>query len=175
MCSTCLNLNTQLISDPHISQSEKILGKFCSKIYQLICEYWHWHMSRVVCDWSPSTHRLKSCCYHNDNNLFCMQTSQPIKCSNSLTEIGNWYCLCVSVYTRYVVSWIGLTPKKAISMVLQPVNQCWKYGLGQRGIAKSFLPTLFYTCCAITMTETLLGNQCVQCESIQQNLMEKYF
>ena len=31
--------------------------------------YTHWHMSTVVCDWSPST-RLKSCCSLNDNKFF---------------------------------------------------------------------------------------------------------
>jgi hypothetical protein len=41
------------------------------------CQYRHWYMSRVVCNWSPSTH-LKSCCYHNDKNFFCWQTSQAI-------------------------------------------------------------------------------------------------
>ncbi len=39
--------------------------------------YRHWHMSRVVCDWSPST-CLKMRCYNRDHNFFSKQTSQAI-------------------------------------------------------------------------------------------------
>ena len=37
------------------------------KIIDLNCT--HWHMSRVVCDWSPST-CPKLCCDYNDSNFY---------------------------------------------------------------------------------------------------------